>query len=62
MICENWEQAIDYVLRTGEDFVHENVTIKYQYAIESIVLVTSESTKFYIPSNAELILNRDYEF
>ena len=59
---ENWNQAINHVLQTGYNYVHDQLTIERRDGNRPIAILTGGSTKRMTSQEAEEYLKKNFAF
>jgi len=60
--CNNWTEAVNYVLLTGRLYVHEELTIEKADGTRSIVIRTLGKLNRMTPEEASIYLETNFVF
>lgn len=62
VFCKNWNEAVNWVLLSGRNYVHEICTIEKRDGDRSIAILTVGKTERYTPDDAVRALEDRFDF
>jgi len=60
--CKNWTEAVNRVLLTDINYIHEELTIEKRDGTRSIAILTIGKTQRFTPDDAVKYLEQNFEF